>query len=141
MPAVAGGARPAARVRIDAPDPGLEPSGDLGAPLEVVRPHARAKPEVGGVGALERVLDVGVLDQRNDRPELLLVDDPDALLPKVDGTEEVMQPCLICSRAISLVARFKHLHVGQHRRLVEVALEPVRAEAIAAGHHPRAVGL
>ena len=58
----------------------LDLARDLVRPLRIRRPDRRAKPVGGGVGAADRVIVVGILDDRQYRPELLLVDQLRAFL-------------------------------------------------------------
>ena len=84
--------------------PGLNPVREVVADRDVLGPHGAAEAQVRVVSAGERLLVVAVLDDWEHRAELLLVHDARALL-----------------------------HVGDDRRLVEVALASAVHDLAASG--------
>src|SRR5271156_6343102 len=55
---------------------GVNVPGDAGTALRVICPDRGAEAEVGGVGSCECVAEIVVANDRERRPELLLVDEP-----------------------------------------------------------------
>src|SRR6188474_385145 len=83
LPAEAGLLRAAERherrrraVLIDPSRADLEPRRDLGAAVQILRPDGAAQAVARVVGAAQRVLDVAELQDRHDRAELFLLNEP-----------------------------------------------------------------
>jgi len=66
-------------VGVDVGGTALQPTTDIGCPVEVGTPHRAAQAVLGGIGPLDGVIEVAVRDDWERRAELLLVDDADAV--------------------------------------------------------------